>query len=160
MTQRTRRRSRAPSEPARLSGILAGTPPSSTDKRAGRIRADGGSSRCARTMVSAAPRTDQGAAVPGAGGARPQLGDMLAAVAGELCHEMWLEPGDIQLLNNHVIYHGPSGYEDAAGADAGRLLLRLWLAVPNSRALPAGFEVLWGDVAPGAPRGGIAQPGS
>jgi hypothetical protein len=35
--------------------------------------------------------------------------------------------------------------------------LRLWLAVPNSRALPEGHEVLWRNIAAGAPRGGIGQ---
>jgi hypothetical protein len=34
---------------------------------------------------------------------------------------------------------------------------RLWLSMPNSRALPPGFEVLWGRIAAGAARGGIAQ---
>jgi hypothetical protein len=38
------------------------------------------------------------------------------------------------------------------------LLLRLWIAPPNSRPLPDGFEALWGTTAGGAPRGGIAQP--
>jgi hypothetical protein len=42
-----------------------------------------------------------------------------------------------------------------AGQD--RLLYRLWLSMPNSRALPPGFDVLWGTIEPGAPRGGIAQ---
>ena len=58
----------------------------------------------------------------------------------------------------HVIYHGRTAYEDADGPDRDRLLLRLWLAPPNSRALPPGFEALWGTTAPGAPRGGIARP--
>jgi len=31
------------------------------------------------------------------------------------------------------------------------------LARSTDRALPPGFEVLWGSVEPGAPRGGIAQ---
>jgi hypothetical protein len=31
------------------------------------------------------------------------------------------------------------------------------MAMPNSRALPAGHEVLWGDIAAGARRGGIGQ---
>jgi hypothetical protein len=35
--------------------------------------------------------------------------------------------------------------------------MRLWLSMPNSRALPEGFEVLWGSIASGALRGGIAQ---
>ena len=71
---------------------------------------------------------------------------------------MTLEPGDIQLLNNHVIYHGRTAYEDDDGADSDRLLYRLWLSMPNSRALPPGFEVLWGSIEAGAPRGGIEQP--
>jgi len=32
--------------------------------------------------------------------------------------------------------------------------------VPNSRRLPAGHEVLWGTVEPGALRGGVVQPGT
>ena len=48
----------------------------------------------------------------------------------------------MQFVNNHVIYHARSAFEDD---DEGhhRLLLRLWLSMPNSRALPAGHEVLW-----------------
>ncbi len=71
---------------------------------------------------------------------------------------MELEPGDLQLLNNHVVYHGRTAYEDADGPEGDRLLLRLWLAPPNSSALPPGFETLRGTTASGAPRGGIAQP--
>jgi len=37
------------------------------------------------------------------------------------------------------------------------LLYRLWLSMPNSRALPSGFEVLWGSIEAGALRGGIDQ---
>ena len=40
-----------------------------------------------------------------------------------------------------------------------RLLLRLWLSMPNSRALPAGHEVLWRAIEAGALRGGIGQSG-
>jgi hypothetical protein len=38
------------------------------------------------------------------------------------------------------------------------MLMRLWLSVPNSRALPEDHAVLWGDVGAGKPHGGIAQP--
>jgi alpha-ketoglutarate-dependent taurine dioxygenase len=31
--------------------------------------------------------------------------DLLAEIAEEVCMEMSFEPGDMQLLNNHVIYH-------------------------------------------------------
>jgi hypothetical protein len=36
--------------------------------------------------------------------------------------------------------------------------MRLWLATPNSRPLPSGYLPIWGTVASGVPRGGIAQP--
>src|SRR3546814_5377139 len=32
--------------------------------------------------------------------------DMLMALSQELCFEMMFEPGDMQFVNNHVIYHG------------------------------------------------------
>jgi alpha-ketoglutarate-dependent taurine dioxygenase len=111
-------------------------------------------SQYSRTFVEAAQRV---AGVPPMRAAQDAALDLLAEVAQELCYEMTLEPGDIQLLNNHVIYHGRTAYEDADGADGDRLLFRLWLSTPNSRPLPEGFEVLWGSIEPGAPRGGIAQ---
>jgi hypothetical protein len=70
---------------------------------------------------------------------------------------MDFEPGDIQLLNNHVAYHGRTHYEDADGADQDRLLLRMWVATPNSRPLPASYLPIWGTTEPGVPRGGIGQ---
>ena len=81
--------------------------------------------------------------------------DLLAALAEELCLEMELEPGDIQLLNNHVMYHSRTAYEDHAEEERRRLLLRLWLAVPGSRALPESYAVLWGRTEAGAVRGGV-----
>jgi hypothetical protein len=84
--------------------------------------------------------------------------DLHAAVCEELCFTMAFEPGDVQLLNNHVTYHGRTHYEDADGADQDRLLLRLWIAPRNSRPLPAGYLPIWGTTEPGVPRGGIAQP--
>ena len=108
-----------------------------------------------RTFVEAAQKI---ASVPRL---RPEQGealDLLAQVCDELGYEMALDPGDIQLLNNHVIYHGRTAYQDAPEPGRDRLLLRLWLAPPNSRPLPEGFEVLWGSIKAGAVRGGIAQP--
>jgi hypothetical protein len=83
---------------------------------------------------------------------------LLMAVAEEECFEMRFAPGDIQLLNNHVIYHSRTAFKDDAGIGQDRMLMRLWLSVPNSRALPESHAVLWGDVGAGQPRGGIAQP--
>ena len=108
-----------------------------------------------RTFVEAAQKLPE---IPRLTAAQEEALDLHAEVCEELAFTMALEPGDLQLLNNHVIYHGRTAYEDADGPDCDRLLLRLWLAPPNSRALPPGFEALWGTTAPGAPRGGIARP--
>ncbi len=83
--------------------------------------------------------------------------DLLMALAGELSFDMTLEPGDMQFLNNHVVYHARTSFEDDAGAGQDRLLYRLWLTVPNNRALPLGQEVLWRNIDAGKPRGGIGQ---
>ena len=85
--------------------------------------------------------------------------DLLAELADELCFEMTMRPGDMQFINNHVIYHARSAYHDHidAGLDQRRMLYRLWLAMPNSRALPADHAVLWRDVDAGSLRGGISQ---
>jgi hypothetical protein len=81
--------------------------------------------------------------------------ELLMTLADELSFAMRFEPGDIQLVNNHVIYHARTAFEDDAATGQVRLLYRLWLSMPNSRALPPGHEVLWGAIAPGALRGGI-----
>ena len=86
------------------------------------------------------------------------LAELLAELAEELCFEMYFAPGEIQFVSNHVIYHARSAFEDNhEGHD--RLLLRLWLSMPNRRALPAGHDVLWRAIEPDALRGGIGQCG-
>jgi hypothetical protein len=82
--------------------------------------------------------------------------DLIAQVAAAICYRMRLAPGDMQFLNNHVIYHARDGFTDDRRVGRARRLLRLWLAVPNSRALPEDHAVLWGNIAAGALRGGIA----
>jgi hypothetical protein len=83
--------------------------------------------------------------------------DLLHEIAEELCLRADFEPGDLQLINNHVIYHARDAFKDGAGG-RDRLLLRIWLSMPNSRPLPEGHAVLWGATEAGAPRGGIALP--
>ncbi|MBI1777852.1 MAG: TauD/TfdA family dioxygenase [Proteobacteria bacterium] len=83
--------------------------------------------------------------------------ELLMALAEELSFDMVLEPGDMQFLNNHVIYHARTAFEDDAPSGQSRLLYRLWLSMPNNRALPEGHEVLWRSIEAGAPRGGIGQ---
>ena len=97
------------------------------------------------------------AGIPRMSAAQKEALDMLLALAKELSFEMTLEPGDIQFLNSHVTYHGRTPFEDDASTGHERLLMRLWLAMPNSRALPKGQEVLWRNIEAGGLRGGIAQ---
>ena len=107
-----------------------------------------------RTFVEAAQKVP---GVPRLTPAQDEALDQLAAIADELGFEHEFTPGDIQLLNNHVVYHGRTAYADAPEPGRDRFLLRLWLATPDSRTLPPGFEVLWGSTAGGAARGGIEQ---
>lgn len=81
--------------------------------------------------------------------------DMLAGLAEKLCMQTRMEPGDIQLLNNHVTYHSRTAITDYDEPDKKRLVYRLWLSTPESRELPAGYEVLWGHTQAGALRGGV-----
>ena len=111
-------------------------------------------SQYSRTYVEQAQEV---AGVPKLTSVQNEALDLLAAVADEVCLHSAFEAGDIQLLNNHVVYHGRTAYEDDATTRQERLLLRLWLSVPNSRRLPAGFETLWGSTEPGALRGGVVQ---
>lgn len=83
--------------------------------------------------------------------------DVLMATAQELCFEMTLEPGDLQLINSHVTYHGRTPFEDDATSGHDRLLLRIWLTMANNRPLPRGHEILWRNIEAGQPRGGILQ---
>jgi hypothetical protein len=111
-------------------------------------------SQYSRTFVEAAQRLP---GVPPLSAAQDEALDLLAELAEALCYEMTLVPGDLQLLNSHVTYHARTAYEDDAASKQDRLLYRLWLSMPNSRALPRGFEVLWGRIEAGALRGGIDQ---
>lgn len=112
-------------------------------------------SQYSRTYVEQAQLV---AGVPQLSAAQNEALDMLAAVAEAQCLHSAFEAGDIQLLNNHVVYHGRTAYADDAPSGRERMLLRLWLATPNSRRLPDGFETLWGSTAAGAVRGGVVQP--
>lgn len=95
--------------------------------------------------------------VPKLTAAQKEALDMLMTTAQELCFEMTLEPGDVQLINSHVTYHGRTPFEDDASSGHDRLLLRLWLSMPNNRPLPHGHEILWRNIEAGQVRGGIAQ---
>lgn len=55
--------------------------------------------------------------------------------------DMALEPGDIQILNNHAILHGRADYEDYPEMERRRHLLRLWLRSDRARRQPPETQV-------------------
>ena len=67
---------------------------------------------------------------------------------------MDLRPGDMQFVHNHTALHDRTAYEDWPEPDRKRHLLRLWLAPPSARPLPAVFAQRFGSVVPGD-RGGV-----
>lgn len=54
--------------------------------------------------------------------------------------DMAFQPGDIQLLNNHVVLHSRTGFEDYVEQEKKRHLLRLWLKLPAYQKHPAGYQ--------------------
>jgi hypothetical protein len=92
-------------------------------------------SHYSRTFVEAGQRRPE---APRVSAAQWEALDMLSDLADELSFEMSFAPGDIQFVNNHVIYHARSEFADDAGSGRDRLLLRLWMAMPNSRAAAGG----------------------
>lgn len=81
-----------------------------------------------------------------------QLFDQLAE---ELALYMQFEPGDIQLVNNHVTYHGRTEFTDYPEEHRKRVLLRLWLSVPGSRPISPAYKEVFGGVDAGELRGGV-----
>jgi len=70
---------------------------------------------------------------------------------------MELEPGDIQLVHNHTIFHDRTAFEDYPEPERKRHLLRLWVAPPTARPLPEVFAERFGSIVPGE-RGGVSVP--
>lgn len=69
--------------------------------------------------------------------------------------EMMFEPGDMQFMNNHVMYHSRTEFEDYPEEDRKRHLIRMWLSVPNSRELDDSMHGIYRDRRPGVTRGGF-----
>lgn len=82
--------------------------------------------------------------------------DIMDGLIDELRLNINFEPGDMQFLNNYVILHSRTCFEDYTEPDRKRHLLRLWLAVPNGRPLSP-ETVRERDVRLGVP---VAEPAS
>ena len=74
------------------------------------------------------------------------------AAQPELSHEMTLQAGDIQIVNNHTILHSRSAFTDAVDPAKRRKLYRLWLNPHLQRSLERGFADRYNT----GPNGGVA----
>ena len=85
--------------------------------------------------------------------------DMLDALANapRLSLAIDFMPGDIQLVNNHVLFHDRTAFQDWPEPERRRHLLRLWLAPPGAQPLPEVFAERFGSVVVGE-RGGVPAP--
>jgi hypothetical protein len=106
--------------------------------------------RMARSLPGAPPLTD----------AQKEALARLDDYAEAFSLKMAIEPGDMQFLHNHTIYHSRTEYEDFDNPALRRHMLRLWLSASNGRPLPPYFAERYGTVAQGAVRGGIVCPGT
>ncbi|MDB5683717.1 MAG: TauD/TfdA family dioxygenase [Sphingomonas bacterium] len=66
-----------------------------------------------------------------------------------------MEPGDLEIMNSHVTFHGRTTFEDGPTEETTRHLLRMWLAMPGSRPLSPLMGALYRDQRAGAVRGGF-----
>jgi hypothetical protein len=91
------------------------------------------------------------------GGGQLEALDLLDQVLRRksVMHSMYLRPGDMQILNNHVTLHSRTEFEDHDDPALKRCLFRLWLAPPDGVALPESWRPAYRAVEAGSVRGGI-----
>ncbi len=59
----------------------------------------------------------------------------------ELYLENMMEPGDMQFASNRVCLHARTDYKDYPEIERARLMLRVWLQLPNLSTVPAHMEM-------------------
>jgi hypothetical protein len=82
--------------------------------------------------------------------------DLYYAICEEdaFCLSLHFEPGDIQFLQNHVVFHSRTAYVDRPGPRR-RHLMRIWLSLPDGRLLPPALAEKWINIEVGTRRGGV-----
>jgi hypothetical protein len=68
------------------------------------------------------------------------------------------EPGDIQFVHNHVVFHSRTGFEDWPDAAKKRHLMRIWISLPDGRELHPAVAERWIHIERGTVRGGVNIP--
>src|SRR5258708_6306568 len=82
--------------------------------------------------------------------------DLYYAICEEdaFCLSLHFEPGDIQFLQNHVVFHSRTAYVDRPRPQR-RHLMRIWLSLPDGRLLPPALPEKWINIEEGTTRGGV-----
>ena len=70
--------------------------------------------------------------------------DFIDKAACEACFEFALNPGDIQFCNNYTVFHGRAAHEVEPEEERKRVLLRIWLDMPNCRPFSDAAIVRYG----------------
>lgn len=98
-----------------------------------------------RTYIESAQRF---AEVPRLTAAQIEALDIFDALCRDetLRYDMALEPGDIQLVNNYVVLHSRTQYQDFADPDKKRHLLRLWLFTAGLADIPEALKMRYRDM--------------
>jgi len=68
-----------------------------------------------------------------------------------------MQKGELLLLNNWILLHRRTAFEDYLEQHKKRHLLRIWLSVPNSRPIDEAFIENYGSNLAGAVRGGFMK---
>ena len=110
--------------------------------------------RYVRTHIVSAQRYEDAPRLTAAQQEAMELFDSLSS-SPEFSYAMMFQPGDMQLLNNHVTLHARSEFEDHEEPERKRHLLRMWLATPNSRELHPQLGFIYRNLAGGSVRGGF-----
>ena len=102
-------------------------------------------------------RADRSAVAPELTGPQRVALDTLEAVAKDsaLHVSFNMASGDVLLLNNWTTFHRRGEFTDSRNAEERRHLLRIWLAMRNSRPLAPCFKEHFGSTVAGAVRGGM-----
>lgn len=109
---------------------------------------------------------DQAQQMPGVPALSERQQAALDALEAEMANPRWqfaipYERGDLVLINNYTCFHGRTPFVDSAENERlRRHMLRLWLAMPNSRPLASSWleQVFYQRVAAGSIRGGVPCP--
>ncbi len=83
---------------------------------------------------------------------------LVQEIAAETCFDMGFARGDMQFLNNHVIFHSRRGFEDYDAPEQKRHLLRVWLKALDGRPLADEYYTRHGKPGEIDRPGGIVGP--